>query len=390
MPTRTIRGSLSGLALGAWLGAVAAGAATLDVPPGGNIQAALDAANPGDVVRLLDGVHANPSGLLMRNGVALEGESRDGAILDGQQTILDTPPANNAIVFDSTLTDSRTRVANLTITGHHGAEGGAVVVNGAQAGEIRGNRIHRNYALFSGAAIDVSGNASAAFLISFNLLHHNQDSQGDNTHTIDLRDTAAPTIQNNTFALNDDNGVFAQSTTPHPLIVNNIFFRNGTDHPPAVVLDAGGEPVSGVDENVGRGVCYLSTLPGPGVRLSHNLFFGNQRAAVLVQGPNAGDYENPLDLEAVDAVIAGSQYLPRGESDDTLFVDVAGEDFRILSTSPAANHADPSIPGVLHIGAEQAPVAPVPVLPWIGGAALAALLLARGARAARQAAAAQG
>ncbi len=97
--------------------------ATVQVSPGGDLQAALDAARSGDTVLLLRGTHPIPSGLAMRNGVGLLGDDRDGTILDGGLTIADAP-RDNYLYFPAEIDDPRTRVSNLTVTGCHGVNGG--------------------------------------------------------------------------------------------------------------------------------------------------------------------------------------------------------------------------------------------------------------------------
>lgn len=375
MPAWSFSGALGACLLAGLAGAPETVAAVHAVAPGGDVQAALDAAAPGDVVLLQDGVHPMPAGLVMRNGVALEGESRDGAILDGGLSISDVP-ADNHVVFGIGIDDPRTRVSNLTVTGAHSLEGGAFRVRGADAGEISGNRIHANFASDLGSAIYVLGSVPPAFRIAFNLIHDNADSTPTGAHAIDVRNGAEPTIQNNTLAFNDDNGIFASGGWP--LVVNNILFRNGTDLGAPVVLDPVTlEPVSGHDDNVGRGSCYVTPPPAPGVRISHNLFFGNQSAALLVSGPNAGDYEDPRDVEPLEGWIVGSRHVPRGAADGVLFLDAAARDLRIVPGSEAWLTGDPEVAlsqGVLHIGAEQ------PALPSVPGVApevlAAALLLA--------------
>ena len=140
-----------------------------------------------------------PTGLIMRNGVALTGSDRDTSILDGGLTGSDSP-AENFILFSSAIDDPRTRVSNLTVTGTHGILGGAFVVNGAAAGEISGNRIHDNFATDEGSAIRVGGDTAPEFLIKLNLIHHNFNSVGTSAHAVQLADTSAATLQNNTVA----------------------------------------------------------------------------------------------------------------------------------------------------------------------------------------------
>ncbi len=106
---------------------------TVSLNPGDDIQAVLDAVSARDEVILLPGTHPMPTGLIMRNGVALTGSDRDTSILDGGLTGSDSP-AENSILFLSAIDDPRTRVSNLTVTGTQGILGGAFVVSGAAAG----------------------------------------------------------------------------------------------------------------------------------------------------------------------------------------------------------------------------------------------------------------
>ncbi len=94
-----------------------AGTTVHTVAPGESIQDALDAAQPGDTVQLLAGVHQPSNGLLIDTpDITLEGIDRDGTVLDGDNLHPQAPQKHAIEIVANDVT-----VRSLTIqhfTGH--------------------------------------------------------------------------------------------------------------------------------------------------------------------------------------------------------------------------------------------------------------------------------
>ncbi|HMA14425.1 MAG TPA: nitrous oxide reductase family maturation protein NosD [Kiloniellaceae bacterium] len=114
-------------------GASPAGAAVREIAPGEPLQAAVEAAQPGDVLRLLPGEHAGP--LVIDRELALVGEA--GAAVVG--------PGKGSVI---TLTVPGVRIEGLTIRGSGtdlpAMDSGILATRKAPQAVIRGNRFEGN------------------------------------------------------------------------------------------------------------------------------------------------------------------------------------------------------------------------------------------------------
>jgi nitrous oxidase accessory protein len=123
----------STIAVIAAFAAVPASAAVQEMAPGQSLQAAIEAAQPGDVLRLLPGEHAGP--IVVDRGISLVGA--EGAVLLG--------PGKGSVI---TLTAPGVRVEGLTIRGSGtdlpAMDSGVLATRKAPEAVIRNNRFEGN------------------------------------------------------------------------------------------------------------------------------------------------------------------------------------------------------------------------------------------------------
>lgn len=119
--------------LAAMLAAQPASAAVHEVAPGRSLQAAVETAQPGDVLRLLTGDHAGP--VVVDRGLALVGA--EGAVVTG--------PGSGSVI---TLTAPGVRIEGLTIRGSGidlpAMDSGVLATREAPEAVIRNNRFEDN------------------------------------------------------------------------------------------------------------------------------------------------------------------------------------------------------------------------------------------------------
>ncbi len=160
---------------------VAAG--TITVGPDADyeeIQSALDAASPGDVVSVAAGYYALPDGVeIERDNVTLKGAGADQTVLDGK--------------------DKAYAVVEVSATG--------AVVTGFT---IRGGSSHGLY-------LNESATAS---------IHHNVITANGDRGILLASGTPAATVDHNTFANNSVSAVYSYRDEPRTKFTNNIFYNN--------------------------------------------------------------------------------------------------------------------------------------------------------------------
>jgi parallel beta-helix repeat protein len=225
-------------------------AAEVVVPPDASVQAAIDAAADGDVLRLQAGTYeenidfrgkairvvgAGPTSVLRGTG--------SGPVV----TFTSGEPAD--AVLDSVL-----------VTGGVADSGGGILVRGASP-TIQRTVIFDNHAVTRGSAVSLE--ASAARLFN-NLVIFNTSAGGD-PHSIDVAG-ASPTIVNNTIVRGDSNGIIIRGASA-PLIMNNVIASNGS--------------VTATDRR-GRGICDFSA--GGAAVIHYNVFNRNRVGALLTDG----------------------------------------------------------------------------------------------------------
>ena len=287
------------------LGTVPASAAELPVATGGSIQAAIDAAEPGDVVAVGPGTfvedldfRGKAIAVVGRGPASLVVGTGGGPVVrfvrgEGPQSVLDS----------------------LTITGGAAAAGGGILIDGASPTIVR-NVITGNRASGQGSGVAIRGDDDTVPTphLANNLLAYNTNLDGvGDPHTIQVTN-AAPVIVNNTIVEGDSNGILlAGDAAAATVVMNNVIALNGTAR-----------------ERRGRGICDFSG----GAVILYNAFFRNTVAALLTRG---GQYRR---IGAAERAL-GDPNLAHNTDRSPRFVDARRGDFRLRANSTAMRGGNP-------------------------------------------------
>jgi hypothetical protein len=276
------------------------------------ITSALAAAAPGDTLQVGPGVFSPSTNgetfplVIDEPGICLFGSGIGVSILNAEGTAsvvrFNAPPGTSG------------EIRSFTITGGAAVLGGGIRIENGDA-DVHHNLIIGNSATLRGAA--VQANVSAPW-IHHNVIWDNHDGNlmdGDDPHGVLLEGVATGIVEHNVIGRTQGNGLLTSGSAA-PLVRNNIIMENGVVSPPR-----------------GRGICWLSS---PSPRIVHNLFYANQRAAVLTGGADhTGAGVN--DVSPSDEVY--------GNLDgDPLLVDPDHGNYTLMAGSPAIDAADPSGP----------------------------------------------
>lgn len=212
-----------------------------------SIQAAIVAANPGDVITVAPGTYVEDIDFLGK-AVTVVGS--------GVDTVLQGTGTGSVVTFRSgegpgSVLDS------MTITGGVADLGGGVHIAQSSPRLLR-NVIFRNAARLRGSGIYVT--RSSAEIRNNVVLYNHAAALGD-PHSIEVVD-AAPVIVNNTIVRGDSNAIILRGNSP-ARVTNNVIAENGS-------------------RGRGRGICDFSA--GGGARITYNLFWRNRVGALLTGG----------------------------------------------------------------------------------------------------------
>jgi hypothetical protein len=309
-------------------------AVTISVSPGDSIQAAIDAAQNGDVIVASAGEYGEDIDF---HGKAI------AVVGSGPDSILRGTGTGPVVTFD----EGETRASVLdsfTITGGIATRGGGIFISGASPMILR-NVIRDNRAASQGSGVYIE--ASSAELRN-NLIVYNGTSGGD-PHSVEIVG-ASPSIINNTIAKGDSNGIILRGASA-ALVMNNVIANNGSR------TREGGRR--------GRGICDFS---GGMARIQYNLFHRNRVAALLTNGTDfrrirgaENEIAPPRLLGNVDGPARFARR-PRKESGEAAIPD----DFALLrrggsraidagNPDPAFNDADGSRSDIGFTGGPFAP-----------------------------------
>jgi nitrous oxidase accessory protein NosD len=229
--------------------ALPARAATIGVGPGDSIQAAIDAAQDGDIVRVAAGTFSEDIDFRGK-ALALRGA--------GAATVLIGSGGGPVVTFANGEGPDAV-LDGLVITGGAALRGGGLRIVGSSPTIVR-TIIAGNRAAERGSGVYLE--ASQATLRN-NLIAYNRGAGGD-PHSVEIQD-GSPSIVNNTIARGDSNGIIVRGVAT-PLIANNVIAYNGSN-------GGGGRR--------GRGICDFS---GGRARIRYNVFYRNRIAALLTDG----------------------------------------------------------------------------------------------------------
>lgn len=229
--------------------ALPARAATVAVAPGQSIQAAIDAAQEGDLIALSAGEYAGD----------LDFRGRAVAVVGvGPDTVVRGSGAGPVVRF-VTGEGVGAVLDSLTVTGGVADRGGGLRIVDASPTVLR-TVIAGNHATVAGSGIHLE--RSGAELYN-NLIVYNGSAGGD-PHSVEIQN-ASPVVVNNTVAGGDSNGLIVRGVSA-PLIMNNVIAYNGSK--------VG-------RERRGRGICDFS---GGRAVIAWNVLHKNRVAALLTDG----------------------------------------------------------------------------------------------------------
>jgi hypothetical protein len=220
---RTVERSLASAVAVAALLAVLSGsasAATIEVSPGDSIQAAVNAAHPGDAIVVHAGVY-HESVQINKNRLALRGagDARDGSVIKPQSRTRRCSGGTSGICVrrHETSAGDHVRTVGTRITGFRiqGFEGSGVITQGAKKTIFRNNTFVRN-GEYGGAAFD---STRTKFL-------HNvaKDAKEAGFYIGDSRHAEA-VLRGNRARHNGEFGFFFRDSS-HALVVHNRAVHN--------------------------------------------------------------------------------------------------------------------------------------------------------------------
>ena len=278
---------------------------TIVVATGGSIQAAIDAASPGDTVAVMPGTFAED----------LDFRGKAVAVVGRGPASIVVGTGTGPVVRFAGGEEPGSILDSLTITGGRAGVGGGILVEGASPTILR-NVVTGNRASGQGSGLAVRGTGGQPPTphVMNNLFSYNTNLNGvGDPHTIQVID-AAPVIVNNTIVEGDSNGILLSGAlSAATVVMNNVIALNGT-----------------AGEGRGRGICDFSG----GAVILYNTFFRNTVAALLTRG---GQFRRIRSAERAfaDANLAhNTDRSPR-------FVDVPRADFRLRANSPALHAGNP-------------------------------------------------
>lgn len=280
----------------AWLGLAtatfAAHAATLTVPTDhASIQAAIDAAAPGDKVQVLPGVYAEN---LNFRGKAIEVVGKRGY----RQTRIVGAPNAPVVLMDSGETRA-SQLSGFTIEGGVGFYGGGVDLAGASP-TIRHNRFIGNTGAFASA---IGGNGSSP-LIEHNLFEQQNCFIGDFlSGVLVFINYSSPRIVSNIIHGNPCTAIdMVLPEGTEPLVANNTLVGNDTGirvdaRVPTRLQRYQNNILSG--HRLGLSVLFLS--PGQEPSFEHNLLHANGQDYDGIPSRTGQDGNRAADPLFVDA-----------------------------------------------------------------------------------------
>jgi len=220
--------------------------------PGDDLQAAIDAAEPDDVLQLLPGLYPGD--------IDLAGKQLRLVGSGGASVLVGT--GGGPVVRVENGETPLTVLDGLTITGGVASQGGGIRIDGASPTIVRCT-IRGNSSSSQGSGVWIGGGSSA--LLFNNLIAYNTRVGGADPHGVQIVG-ASPALVNNTLVRHDSNAILISGSSSEALILQNVLAYNGA--------------VVGGDVR-GRGICDFSS---GAAWIVANDFHANRRSALLRGG----------------------------------------------------------------------------------------------------------
>lgn len=290
------------------------------------IQAAIDAASPGDVVLVAPGTYTES--ITLKSGVTVRGSGADVTVIDGSRVrdaVLAREIAESTItgftIIGGRLSGIRNDRSSMIIENNiiHGGSTGSVVFDGSD-----GVSLVRNNVITNTRGSGILGIGTPVTIVN-NVIIRNGSSG--------IEFWGSPiTVTNNTIANNSGSGIVLRANTS-ATITNNVITGN-VDYG---ICSASQSNIISISYNDvwGNGVYYDGVSPGP----------GDISADPLFVNPAAGDYHLQDCSPCIDAGTNDAPALPPtdfdgnpriadGNWDGAAVVDMGAFEYQLFDTTP--------------------------------------------------------
>jgi serine protease len=262
------------------------------------IQAALNAASPGDTVSVSPGTYSENINF---NSQDVTVASTGGA----SQTTIEAPGGTAVTIGPAGS------ITGFTISGGTAAFGAGMAVSGA--GTVIANDIFQSNSEGSGGFGAAIGGNGASPVIEQDLFVGNSCDDQFTSGVVAFVNDSSPTIENNVFHDNTCRAInLSLPQDPTPLVINNTIVRNSTGiRIDGRVISTGEVVRNNIVTDNGTG---LEVDFGNGPTWDHNLVFDNTQ-----------NYSGIADQTGMNGNLSA----------DPLFVDSSSDNFQLLPASPA-------------------------------------------------------